>query len=564
MCAPPRAPVLGLIGALLLAGALPAAAQTTYFVRPDGGDASRCLGTTDAPDPGVGTGQDCAWNHPFQALPPFGSLRISGGDTLIVAAGDYAMGIGAPGAESCDDGASWDCHLPPLPSGAVGQPTRLLGEGWDAGCPSPPELWGTGRPWQILDLTGSDHVEVACLEITDRSDCIEFHNQAGLPCDDCDVTCERVTPPFGPWASVGIHAEDSSSVVLRDLDVHGLASVGIRAGRLTDWTVERVRIRANGVAGWDGDLLGDSSNAGDLVFREVEIAWNGCAEDPETGAILTGTCWGQEAGGYGDGMGLADSEGRWILEDVDVHHNTSDGLDLLYLVGSSRVEGTRVRSWSNAGNAFKVAGDVALENSLLVADCSSFESSPLMTSGDLCRAGGNTLALSLFAGSEAEITNVTITGEGDCLLEVECRDASCDGSETALLRNVLFAGGPDWAQPGDRTCLYWWEDSVLPTDPVTLDHSLVFDVENDVCPGTASVCGQDPGLLDRGLATFDGHLQQDSPAVDAGTAVDAPADDLDGVERSGAPDIGAYELVTRLFADGFESGTTAAWTPAAP
>jgi hypothetical protein len=46
------------------------ASAATYYVRADGGDAAQCTGTTDAPYGGSGTGQACAWKHPFMALPP--------------------------------------------------------------------------------------------------------------------------------------------------------------------------------------------------------------------------------------------------------------------------------------------------------------------------------------------------------------------------------------------------------------------------------------------------------------------------------------------------------------
>ncbi len=530
------------------------AAGTTYFVRTDGGDPVRCTGTADAPDPGSGTGMACAWDHPFRALPPVGPLRLAGGDTLVVGPGSYRMGYGAPGDDGCDAAGSFECHLPPLPDGLDAMhPTRILGAGWDQGCPSPPELWGAERPWQILDLTATDHAEVACLELTDRSDCIEFHADPG-------IACERDSPPYGDWASAGIAAADSTGVRLADLDVHGLAAAGIHAGRLTDWTVERVRIAGNGWVGWDGDLGGPSSNSGDLTFRDVEVAWNGCGEDWQLDTVVTESCWAQQLGGYGDGIGLADTEGRWLLEDVRVHHNTSDGIDLLYLVGSSSLEARRVRSWGNAGNPFKASGDVVLENSLLVADCAFFDGLPHMTGGDHCRAGGNALALALYAGSTVTVTNTTITGEGDCLMEIECRDGSCDGSESVTVRNALFTGGPDWTQPGDETCLYWWDDGSLPADPADFDYGLFFEVKGDPCPGAHSVCGLDPELVDRRLDTFDGHLTPGSPAVDAGTPAAAPATDLDGTPRDAMPDVGAYELGGVIFRDGFESGGTAAWS----
>ena len=530
------------------------AAGTTYFVRTDGGDPIRCTGTADAPDPGAGVGVPCAWDHPFRALEPAGPPRLAGGDTLIIGPGSYRMGYGAPGADGCDAEASFDCHLPPLPDGLdAARPTRILGTGWDQGCPSPPELWGAERPWRIIDLRGTDHAEVACLELTDRSDCIEFHSDPG-------IACERDSAPYGAWAAAGISAADSTDVRLADLDVHGLAWAGVHAGRLADWTVERVRIAGNGWVGWDGDLGGPSSSSGDLVFRHLEVAWNGCGEDWQLDTVLPESCWAQEAGGYGDGIGLADSEGHWVLEDVRVHHNTSDGIDLLYLVGSSSVEARRVRSWGNAGNPFKAAGDVHLENSVLVADCAFFEGFPHMTEGDLCRAAGNALAFSLYAGSTATVMNTTITGEGDCLMEIECRDGGCDGSESVTVRNTLFTGGPDWTQPGDETCLYWWDDGSLPADPADLDYSLFFEVKDDPCPGEHSVCGVDPRLADRRLDTFDGHLTPGSPAVDAGTPAAAPATDFDGTPRDALPDIGAYELGGVIFRDGFESGGTGRWS----
>ncbi|HBY96633.1 MAG TPA: hypothetical protein DEP84_22260, partial [Chloroflexi bacterium] len=68
-----------------------------YYVRPDGGSPTQCTGRVDAPYPGSGTGQPCSWDHPFRALPPDGTPRIAGGDTLVIAAGSYMMGYCAPG-----------------------------------------------------------------------------------------------------------------------------------------------------------------------------------------------------------------------------------------------------------------------------------------------------------------------------------------------------------------------------------------------------------------------------------------------------------------------------------
>src|SRR4030042_1191568 len=187
-----------------------------YYARPDGGSAEQCTGLVDAPFmPGSGSGEPCAWNHPFQAWPPGGTAHIGGGDTLIIGSGEYRMGYDAHGAESCDYGASYECHMAPIPSGPdPTRPTRILGAGRDTGCTPPPELGGTGRPWFVVNLTDSSNIELACLEITDHSSCIEDHL---FPTGGSEYTCERDIPPYGEWAATGLYAEASAHVPLTDL-----------------------------------------------------------------------------------------------------------------------------------------------------------------------------------------------------------------------------------------------------------------------------------------------------------------------------------------------------------
>ncbi len=531
--------------------ALRAVAGTTYYVRPDGGTASQCTGKVDAPYPGSGTCKPCAWNHPFQALPPGGKVRIKGGDTLIIKKGSYRMGFGAPGAGDCYQEGSYDCVMPPVPSGPdAAHPTRILGEGWNKGCANPPELWGAERPWYIINLTESSHVEIGCLEITDHSSCIENHNGSGLPCSGCNVPCERDNPPFGDWAPIGIHAEDSTDVSLSDLNIHGLAYCGIHAARLKDWVLNHVRIHANGAAGWDGDLWDDKGdvNSGSIVFEGVEVSFNGCGESWPAKTVNLKTCWGQEAGGYGDGLGTGATGGDWLFENCYFHHNTSDGLDLLYAKGDSSITVRGLVSEGNAGNQLKTAGPAYVENSLLIGNCAFFKDCPLMTEGDACRALGNTYSIDLHRGNTATLINSTITGQGDCLMDVGCNDSmsddpdpDCNGTERVIVRNTLFGGNTDWRQPWEKTCLYWYDDSLLPKNPVDMDYDVVWRVKGNPCQGKHDVCGKNPKVANVALPTYDGHLQTGSPAVDRGTGSGAPKKDLDGGPRDSKPDIGAYE-----------------------
>ena len=54
----------------------------------------------------------------------------------------------------------------------------------------------------------------------------------------------------------------------------------------------------------------------------------------------------------------------------------------------------------------------------------------------------------------------------------------------------------------------------------------------------------DPLFVDPGNGDY--RLMKDSPAIDAGTPVDAPATDLDGNPRDALPDMGAYEYAPNL------------------
>ncbi len=518
----------------------------TYYVRMDGGNTTQCTGLVDAPYPGSGTGQPCAWNHPFQALPPYGTAHIAGGDTLIIGAGNYSMGYGAPGAEACDATASYECVMPPIPSGSSpANPTRILGRGWESGCTNPPQLWGTERADYILNLTDASNIEIGCMEITDHSGCIESHSGT--------LECERDTSPYGEWAAIGVYAEDSSSVYLHDLNIHGLAHGGVLAGRLTNWVVEDVRIAANGWAGWDGDLWdsGSDSNSGDMIFRRVTVEWNGCGETFPDQQL--GGCWGQIAGGYGDGVATGHSGGNWLVEDSVIRYNTSDGLDFLYIdeVGSS-VTIRRTLSAGNAGNQVKTyRGPFLIENSILIGNCGFFHGSPYIwvedfdgdsipdDSVDNCRALGTALEIGVTEGDQVTVINNTLTSEGDCLVVAECTE-SCNGSEQVLLRNNLFQGQVDFLQPFENTCLVYQE--TFPDDPFDVDYSVINGVKNDACPGAHDLCAVTLGVVNSSVDSFDAHLLPGSPAINAGLVGVAPMVDFDGFSRDMQPDIGAYEF----------------------
>ncbi|MGV8940234.1 MAG: choice-of-anchor Q domain-containing protein [Lysobacter sp.] len=511
-------------------------AEATHYVRTDGGTSAQCDGSRDRPYPGEGEGQPCAWRNPLIALPPGQPPRIAGGDTLIIGTGSYPIGRDSPDGGLCEGLEPTACTLAPIPGGpSSSQPTRILGGDHDRGCSAPPTLWATGGAVSLLNLEHADNVEIACLELTDHGACIKGHPELD---DQC-----QTEGPEAAWGEYGIVASDSSQVELRDLDIHGMAVNGIRAGRIHDWTLRRVRLRANGWAGWDGNLDADdpdnSGNHGYLRFIGGEIAWNGCGERYPGGEIYG--CWAQQHGGYGDGLGTARSGGDWLFEDMHIHHNTSDGLDLLYMDGTGSVTLRRLRVEGNAGNQIKLAGPATIENSIAVGNCGFFADLPGagLVGKDHCRASGNTLSLSPSPGSLTTLRNNTITGEGDCLILI----VGGDSSAQVVASNNALIGGSQWnaerVDRGSLTCGYYRLDSDA---TLSFEHNLFWGLKDDQCP-SGNLCDQDPALTAIDFAHFDPTPLAGSPLIDAGMPVELDGDYFQHPRPAGdGVDIGAIEL----------------------
>jgi hypothetical protein len=412
-----------------------------------------------------------------------------------------------------------------IPSGLDPQrPTRIYGEGWDGGCNEPvAKLYGVERTAQILNLDGGNNIKLNCLELTDHSSCIEFHGHGIAGSPDWKMPCKRDDPPFGDWAQTGIYAADSKNVTLKNLNIHGLAHTGIKAGRLENWLIEDVKIVANGWSGWDGDIEGDDSNTGTITFRRVDIEWNGCGERWPDGEIFG--CWGQTAGGYGDGLGTGATGGDWIFEDTKFLHNTSDGLDLLYHVDDGSITIRRVMAEGNAGNQVKVRGDATIENTVIVGNCGFFAGKAFTGNVDNCRALGNVLSLSILPNTKIDIVNTTIYSQGDCLvLASECSQG-LTGAERIVSRNNIFFGDTDYLQPDERSCLFY-RDNCGEVE-FNNDHSVIFGVKDNPCPLGANDLCADPKLVSVGDGgVYDMRLSNDSPAVDSGLAVGAPCGEL--------------------------------------
>jgi hypothetical protein len=543
---------------------------TVYYVRPDGGDATQCDGKSDAAYPGGSGVQHCAWSSPAVALPPNtydsnSKARIQGGDTLYIKKGSYQIGLGAPGTaslDSCNSSYAYACTMQPPPSGTAAQPTRIIGEGWDKGCPAAPQLWGNERVHTVLDLSHTSYVQVSCLEVTDHDNCILNYNHANpndpgfCPGSSSGDTIHHY--PYGPWGAVGIYSNSGVNETLSCLNIHGMADQGIQFGNAAGWVLDRVRISANGSVGLNGDLGDHATDSvsdpnGTFVVTSSEISWNGCTENyPSTDII---NCWGQNgAGGWGDAIGTASSPrgtvGHWTFQDTNVMHNVSDGIDLLHASPGVSVNIIRVHSEGNGGNQIKVSGDINIQDTVAVGNCDFFDGMGLMgkgPNGDNCRARGNTLSLNLFPNTTVTIKNSTITGQGDVLVVAGCDANGCEsdpGLPKINLYNNIVYGFEDFPKSdGELTTYYYFTGSngyeSATTGLGVSDKNVIYRVKNNVCPA-GNICTDPLMTAESDVNHIDATLTSNSPAIGAADpAYLTPTDFLNKPRTSN--DIGAYQ-----------------------
>jgi hypothetical protein len=343
--------------------------------------------------------------------------------------------------------------MPAIPSGPdKDHPTTIIGKNWDTKSTPKPEFFGIGRVRNIFDLRGSNNIVMQYLDITDHAECGYNFSSA----DPESLKCNYSSPPYGYWAQYGIKAEDSANVLLKDLKIHGMGVGAVNGGRLTDWTMDNVEIHGNAFNGWNGDIgtgyYGsgeESSNFGTTSFiNNSKVNFNGCIEKyPLSGVypdIATGGCYSPQHNGYGDGLGMNFTEGDWVFRDMEIMHNTQDGIDLLYHTGQTgKIIIDRVRAEGNAGQQIKVGAPTTITNSVIIGNCSYFYQNPLAGADGLltdnCRARGTTIAASGWRpGHTFSIANTTIVTSGIVLLEVNPNGSfgSYTGGTTGTIANI--------------------------------------------------------------------------------------------------------------------------------
>jgi hypothetical protein len=568
---------------------------TTWYVRPDGGTRystnvtkGQCNGLGDAPYPGSGVNQNCAFKDvrylwqdgtyatdPGASFPAYGWVG-KGGDTYILRGSlgtgvSYRIGWNNPN-ESYDaptnqywgyQGDPYDSGIPAPPSGSSSQHTRILGENY-ASChaaSAKTQLHGGYAAGTVLDMTGTSYVDVACVDITDYSNCGKASQSS---------QCNGNFGSLSDYSTNGIAWNNrATNDTLTDVHIHGMAAAGMMGATGTGMVFSYVDMLGNASSGWNADDGSGQTGTGTLLVQNFNIGWNGCAEEyPVKDAQPYGDCTDDNSGGYGDGFGTATTSSNpgWHItfQNGSTFNNTQDGLDALHLNGGgSTITFLNTLDYGNMGQQIKVgaAGGTAVNN-VVVGNCNALRNIPGTPAGynsklsDYCRAADTTIVMQISDGQKLTFDNNTVYSAGSTGLEVDCySQGTCTNSALIDYRNNIFFGftnnaahgypsGGNGENPGP---IYFGS-----IDPFTLSGSLV---SNNVtygarsswtCPaaGESDAYCRDPQLVDESWHNYgygDMTPTGGSVVMGAGTWLPWVTTDYSGDARPNPPAIGAYQ-----------------------
>jgi hypothetical protein len=529
----------------------------TWYIRPDGGDRKQCTGQADAAYR-HGSMQPCAFKHPYYLFTTdeYNDKHwvVQGGDRIIIRGGPYRMGYKGPGSKdmwgSCV-GDPYSCSMPGIPSGTAEHPTQLLGENYGS-CKQKTQLFGGYALGAVVNLGGSKYVNVECLELTDHGQCTKAGT--GYPTSEgCSTSY-----PLSDFAGTGIVTDtETAHVVLKDLDIHGFVSRGIQGPIGGDVTVDHVRVAFNGMAGWDFDNGSATKNGAGATVRAtyLTIEWNGCNEEyPIRHAVPAFSCFDQDHGGYGDGIGTPDTPLNFSCDHCTIRYNTQDGLDLLHTSGSE-ISVTNSISYGNMGQQWKMGAmhQVIFQNNLTVHNCKRM-STGMPGAPDnyerylslFCRAGGDGIAFNVTDGGNYVFQNNSYAGYGTTSYDINC-SGGCSKASITYQNNLMIG----YKSPIDGKLPAIFYASDVPHGVFKAqDHNIYFNMRGTCPMGWTEHCS-DPKIAnmpvwsgEASLDHIDFHLTSGSPARGAGVAIPGVAKDYDGAARpAGANyDIGAFQF----------------------
>jgi hypothetical protein len=568
-----------------------AVGSKTWYVRTDGGTATQCTGTTNAPYSGSGTGQACAVSHPFWLLDQWNfTWLISPNDTVkFEDVGPYYIGQTLNGL-----GTNWPfcvgqnnaCILPPLPNGS-----SMLGVNAGAGAHNsthsalvnPTQFIALNDVFSMINIQGSVGVDVEDFDLSQPDMC----TSSGTSIPDT-LHCHNGVnnyPIHGLVLSY-LTGDGPSDSTVRDLQIHGLANEAVTGGKMNlhgvtnTMTFSDIYMYGNANTGWNGDAGGCTNtceSTGTINLSYINAYWNGCMEIKPNGGTVGGngvtTCVDQGMGGNGDNIVMIATGGTWNWNHVITKWGMQDGVDLLHtgddIASGVVINMNDVDSEGNEGQQWKVGGTTTGTNMRLITNCerSQFPFAPNPSNYAQyatlpCRAFAG-VTLSVSPGHTISITNTTIVGNGNPEIDIDCytNGPGCPAnSYSVVLKDDLLLGYADpitGTKPGG---LYWGGELADPFANTGSAISNMLWTPNTMRAssgnGPTTGCSQDPsyetgvvcldplliGESSVNLTTLDNfniNLLPTSPAIGAGILTGVLMD-FNGIVAS-IPGIGAIE-----------------------
>jgi hypothetical protein len=546
----------------------------------------------DAPYPGLGTDQHCAFND-FRFMwddQSYGNDAwvMAGGDTVIIRGCASNANEATPSSPGCrigwdanytaqshfwcyGGGGPYGCGNPAIPAGTASQHTRILGGNY-ANCstgtatdkPALTQIFGGFGLTNVLNLAGAQYVDVQCLEITEHNGQCITHGSPAYP-SACNTS---LGPSLSDYDGNGILTTNTTSnVLLQDLYIHGHTTSGLQGPIGGAITLNRVNVSFNGFAGWnfdDGSATPDAAGSS-ITANYVTMVGNGCNEEyPIVHAFPAVSCYDLNSGGFGDSWSGQQTElDAFTCNHCQMLYNTKDGFIGPHttiknlLIENSESIGNMGQQWKwvNTPNSTTVFVD-----NLTVGNCNRMSApmpgAPANYNQYLslyCRAAGDVFSFSSNANSSVLLGNNTVVAYSNTVFDMNCVVANGCGTTPYTYTNNLILGytvpgnyfsGASGQAPG----LFYLSD---PSDSVVDTNDLEYGVRNGGnCSG--SVVCRDPLLVgepaqgavppESALDALDFHPMAGSPAVYAGTIYTGmPGYDYYGTPATSPPTIGAVE-----------------------
>lgn len=560
----------------------------TRWIRTDGGTGTQCTGLADAAYDGSGSGEACSLNSPYWLFPNTGSgnstaVQADANDTVVIKTGSYRIGcqnsINCRDSNinlvstSCNTSATrTGCNLGAIPAGVT-----FIGCS-ETGCASEslrPELWGAGRASYVLSVLNKSGVTIQDVVLTDHAALGFSHKLFG-------TNGSNENQPNELSAQDGINFQGASDLMVKNVSIHGVTRAGMIGGYTSGFiTLDNTNLSYNSFVGFDLDICFNAGNCGTssalTTFKNgTTISYNGCIESTTSGTIIANGCYSQDQGGNGDGVAVGNTGGTWVFTDVNISHNVSDGIDLLYLnrgqYSGGSVSINRSRFEGNASNQVKIGVDSggSIEDSTIIGNCYYFNGRSTTCSQSCgqglsfnnCRASGNPVHFAWNRGGSGipTIYNSTILGNGDVLILTN--GGACPSSRNILVKNSILRGGDDYSSgsyTGDQAGVFSKDDGFGPCQGINLtsDYNVCYGLkdQNTYCTGTNDV-KVDPlfagTIMQEGTlyTNADYHdqltIQSGSPAVGTASTTISGTDNLDynSYNRGPAWDKGALEYGT--------------------